>query len=139
MKSIVALVVLFVLHATSHAADSPDEGLIISVAQHFVAEFLDLPAASRFSIALDVSYVHPQPEGNYWAVVGGFMAEPSAHQYEPHSFVAAVRLVCPEHQSIDCWRLDKLALDNRIVYRLGDRCPHNYWSPVLRTTTNDSS
>ena len=116
MKSIVALILLLVMHATNHAADSPDEGFIISVAQHFVAEFLDLPAASRFSIAFDVSYVHPQPERNHWAVVGGFMAELSAHQYEPHSFIAAVRLVCPEHQNIDCWRLDKLALDNRIVY-----------------------
>ena len=79
-------------------------------------EKLNLPPESRFAVAFDITYVHPQPEGNYWAVAGGFMAELTVNGYEPHSYVAAIRLICADYQDLKCWRLDKFALDNRILY-----------------------
>lgn len=71
----------------------PDQGFIVGVAQHFVVETLDLTPESRFSIAFDITYVHPQPEEEYRDVVGGFMTELSANAYEPHRYVATVGLV----------------------------------------------
>lgn len=116
MKRIAILGALLFLYSILHAANAPDNGVIIGIAQHFVAEKLNLPPESHFSIAFDIAYVHAQPEHNYWAVVGGFMAELSANEYEPHSYVAAVRLICPDYQNLECWRLEKLALDNRILF-----------------------
>ena len=127
---------LFLLYSVDSQADTPDNGIIIGVAQQLVAQQLDLPADSHFDIAFDVTYVHPQPEPNYWAVVGGFMASLSTDQYEPHSYVAAVRLLCPDYKDLKCWRLDKFALDNRIIYDI-DRQTRNQSEDL--TTTNDSS
>ena len=57
----------------------------------------------------------PQPEPNDWAVVGGFVSA----QNTPNSFVGAVRLICPDLAKITCWRLEKLAINRRIVVDLG--------------------
>ena len=111
------IVVLFFCTSAAHAEDNaPDNGIIIGVAQQFVAEQLNLPPESHFSIAFDITYIHPQPEPNYWAVVGGFMAELNSNDYEPHSYVVAIRLLCPDYKNLECWRLDKFAMDNRIIF-----------------------
>lgn len=112
----IIVVVFFYTTATYAEENTPDNGIIIGVAQQFVVEKLNLPAESRFAIAFDITYIHPQPEPGYWAVVGGFMAELTSNQYEPHSYVVAIRLLCQEYRSLDCWRLDKFAIDNQIIF-----------------------
>ena len=118
MRSILRIIGLLLLWpgASQGGGDVPDSGIIIGVAQQLVAQQLGLSADSRFDIAFDLTYIHPQPEPNYWAVVGGFMAALRTDQYEPHSYVAAVRLLCPNYRDLNCWRLDKFALDNRIIF-----------------------
>jgi hypothetical protein len=36
-----------------------------------------------------------------------------------NSYVAAVRLICPEFADVACWRLEKLAINGSIVLDLG--------------------
>jgi hypothetical protein len=122
LPPVIIIVVLLAFSPGPAGADGhvPGNGMIIGVAQQFVAERLDLPSESHFSIAFDIAYIHPQPGGKYWAVVGGFTAETSPDHYEPHTYVAAVRLVCADHKDLECWRLDKLAINNQIVLDIGD-------------------
>ncbi len=107
-----ALLLAVTLSGAPAAAETtaPPEAMIVDVAQNFVASKFDRPADRRFSLAFDVARVHPQPGGDYWAVVGGFMADIGAKTYRPHLFVAAVRLICPSHEKLACWRLEKLAI-----------------------------
>ena len=35
-------------------------------------------------------------------------------------YVAAIRLICDDADNADCWRLEKLAIDDRIVFDRGD-------------------
>ncbi len=51
----------------------------------------------------------------YWAVVGGFVSD----QNTPNTFVAAVRLICRDFVKVECWRLEKLAINGKIILDLG--------------------
>ena len=88
-----------------------------SMAQHFVQEQFMFGAMGdvHYHIEFDISYLVPQPEPNYWAVVGGFVSDQST----PNSFVAAVRLICPDQARVACWRLEKLVINQKIVVDLG--------------------
>ncbi len=88
-----------------------------SMAQHFVQEQFMFGAMGdvHYHIEFDISYLVPQPEPNYWAVVGGFVSD----QNTPNSYVAAVRLICPDLAKVTCWRLEKLAINRKIVVDLG--------------------
>ena len=66
------------------------------------------------------SVVHPQPGGRYWAVVGEAVSGALTGHMRRHVFIAAVRLTCDMAEKDDCWRLEKLAIDNRIVVDRGD-------------------
>ncbi len=70
------------------------------------------PAGASFG----PSVVHPQPEGRYWAVVGQLLIGAMTGHMRVVHFVAAVRLTCDDAANTYCWRLEKLAIDNRIVF-----------------------
>ncbi len=117
MKYLVAVLVVL-LPAVPAAAEShaPPRSTVVSMAQHFVQEEAMFGSLGHYHIEFDVAYLHPQPEPGYWAVVGGFMSEQST----PNSYVAAVRLICPDFDEVTCWRLEKLAVNGTIVVDRGE-------------------
>ena len=111
--------------ATSETHE-PAREMVISMAQHFVQEQFLLRAVGDldYHIEFDVASLVPQPEPNYWAVVGRFMSDHSgSNNYVAairlNSYVAAVRLICPDLAKVTCWRLEKLAINRKIVVDLG--------------------
>lgn len=109
----VAAFLLGILAAGPAAADSdpPLESMIIGMAQHFVQEKFMFGSLGNYHIEFDVAYLHPQPQPNFWAVVGGFVSD----QNTPNTYVAAVRLICEDIEDVDCWRLEKLAINGKIL------------------------
>ena len=93
----------------------PSDSMIIGMAQQFVLEHYKRQPADYFDIAFDIANIHPQPDSNYWAVVGGFMADAGGKNYKPHAFGIAIRLICPEHEKIKCWQMEKLVIDQTII------------------------
>lgn len=89
----------------------PPNAVVVDMAQHLVQEHVMFETAQHYHIEFDVAYVHPQPEGDYWAVVGGFVSDQST----PNTYVAAVRLLCPEFHEVACWLLEKLAINETVV------------------------
>ena len=89
--------------------DSPIAQMVVGMAQHFVQEKFMFGPLGHYHIEFDVAYLHPQPQPNYWAVVGGFVSD----QNTPNTFVAAVRLICPDFAKVECWRLEKLAINGK--------------------------
>ncbi len=98
------------------ASDEPTERLIVEMALLRMVERLEVLANASFG----PSVVHPQPGGRYWAVVGRAASGALTGNMRQHVFVVAVRLVCQTIESTDCWRLEKLALDNQILFDRGD-------------------
>jgi hypothetical protein len=96
-------------------AGAPLDARVVEMAQHLVQEHFMFGSLGHYHIEFDVAYLHPQPEPNYWAVVGGFVSD----QNTPNTYVAAVRLVCPEVDEVACWQLDKLAINETIVLDRG--------------------
>ena len=115
---VLATALVLILSAVPAAAepDAPPRSLVVSVAQHFVQEEAMFGNLGHYHIEFDVAYLHPQPEPGYWAVVGGYMSEQST----PNSYVAAVRLICPDFDKVTCWRLEKLAVNGTIVVDRGE-------------------
>lgn len=93
----------------------PTDSMIISMAQQFVLEHYKREPAGHFDIAFDIANIHPQPDKDYWAVVGGFMADAGGKNYKPHAFGIAIRLICPDHEKVKCWQMEKLVIDQTII------------------------
>jgi len=96
-------------------SDAPPESTVVGMAQHLVQEHFMFDSPDHYHIEFDVAYLHPQPEPGYWAVVGGFVSD----QNTPNTYVAAVRLVCPDFDKVACWQLEKLAINEAIVLDRG--------------------
>ena len=113
-----AAIALALLPAGPAAAqtDAPPRSVIVSIAQHLVQEQFMLGSLGHYHIEFDITYLYPQPQPDYWAVVGGFVSD----QNIPNSYVAAVRLVCPDFAKVACWRLEKLAINETIVRDRGE-------------------
>lgn len=111
------LAVLAGLSASVAKADSdaPSREVIVSMAQHFVQEHVMFATSGHYHIEFDVAYLHPQPDPDYWAVVGGYVSD----QNIPNTYVAAIRQICPEFTEVTCWRLEKLAINRDIVVDRG--------------------
>ncbi len=107
---------LSVVFSVQAANKTTKESMAIAVAQQSVLKHHPREDHLHFSIAFDVVYLHPQPEGNYWAVVGGYKAK-RGNRYYTHEFVAAVRLLCSNFKELKCWTVDKLAIDDRILFK----------------------
>lgn len=86
------------------------------MAQHFVQEHLIHESTENYHIKFDIAYVHPQPQTNFWAVVGGFISNHNV----ANTYVAAVRLICRQFKSVECWRLEKLAINRTIILNRDD-------------------
>ena len=116
MKYLAALLLALVTAGPAAAkTHTPHPSMIVSMAQHFVQNRLMLGDMGHYHIEFDVAYLMPQPQPDYWAVVGGYISD----QNDINSYVAAVRLVCPEWAEVECWRLEKLAINGEIVIDLG--------------------
>jgi hypothetical protein len=97
-------------------SDTPRQSTVVAMAQHFVQELFMHESADHYHIEFNIAYIHPQPQPNFWAVVGGFVSD----QNVANTYVAAVRLICPQFTRIECWRLDKLAINRIIILNRGD-------------------
>ncbi len=118
MRYLVAfLLALLPAGLASAEVHTPVRAMVVSMAQHFVQEQFMFGSMGdvHYHIEFDVAYLVRQPEPNYWAVVGGFVTD----QNTPNSYVAAVRLICPDQAKVECWRLEKLAINRKIVVDLG--------------------
>jgi hypothetical protein len=96
--------------------DTPSRATVVSMAQHLVQEQYMFGSLGHYHIEFDVAYLHPQPDPNYWAVVGGFVSDQNVRNI----YVAAVRLVCPDSVKVECWRLEKLAINREVVLDRGE-------------------
>ena len=116
MKYAAAFLLAFL--SASPATAETDEllpSMVIGMAQHFVQEKYMFGSLGHYHIEFDVAYLHPQPQPDYWAVVGGFMSD----QNTPNTFVAAVRLICSDFAKVKCWRLEKLAINGKMILDRG--------------------
>jgi hypothetical protein len=96
-------------------AKPPGDAMIVQMAQHLVQERFMFGDLGHYHIEFDVAYLYPQPRPNYWAVVGGFVSD----QTDRNTYVAAVSLICPDAQDVNCWRLEKLAINGTVVLDQG--------------------
>lgn len=97
------------------AKPKPPESMIIAMAQQFVLERFRRDPTDHFDVAFDIVNIHPQPDPNYWAVIGGFMADAGGKNYKPHAYGVAMRLVCADAEKLECWQLEKLVIDRKII------------------------
>jgi hypothetical protein len=107
MRRIAALLT-FLMPASPAAADRPLPSVIIAMARHFMQESFMFGESGHYHIEFDVAHLHPQPQANYWAV------------NTPNTYVAAVRLVCPDIDEDACWRLEKLAINGEVALDRGE-------------------
>lgn len=109
---ITALLIAFATPAPAAAQAEPTASRIIQMALLRMVEQVDFLGNASFG----PSDIHPQPEGRYWAVVGQIVSGAQTGHMQHYVYVAAVRLICADAGDDTCWRLEKLAIDNRIVY-----------------------
>ena len=109
---IIALVIAFATPTAAAAQAEPTESQIIQMAILRMVEQVHFLGNASFG----PSVIHPQPEGRYWAVVGQAESGALTTRVQHFVYIAAVRLICKEADDETCWRLEKLAIDNRVVY-----------------------
>ena len=109
--TIFALLAIFAPSTVSAQDAKPNDIFIASMAQHFVTQNLGNFARASYGPAV----VHPQPEAKYWAVVGRLVTDAVEGHMKSHDYVAAVRQTCDDFKNADCWQLEKMALDNKII------------------------
>jgi len=105
---------VLVAHPAAAQSDVPPS-MVVAMAQHLVQESYMFGSSGHYHIEFDSAYLHPQPQPNYWAVVGGFVSD----QNNRNTYVAAVRLTCPEFAKVECWQLEKLAINGNITVDQG--------------------
>lgn len=116
MKYIAAFLLSFLSAGLATAETQASlHSMIIGMAQHFVQEIFMFESLGHYHIEFDVAYLYPQPQPNYWAVIGGFVSD----QNTPNTYVAAVRLICQDFNEVKCWRLEKLAINQTIIFDRG--------------------
>jgi hypothetical protein len=89
---------------------APPEPYIVAMAQHFVQDRL-MGTDTMYHIEFDNSFLYSQPRDNLWVVVGGYVSDQNIF----NSFTAAVLLECPEFENVECWSLEKLSINGKIV------------------------
>ena len=94
---------------------TPPDAVIVSQAQQFVLEHFHRRPEDHFDIAFDIANIHPQPDPDHWAVIGGFMADSGEKNYKPHAFGVAMRLICADYEKPGCWRIEKLVIDQTVI------------------------
>ena len=112
---VLALLLGFIAVSSAAARSDPPQHVIVQMALLRMVERLDFLANASFG----PSVVHPQPEGRYWAVVGEAVSGALTGHMRRHVYIAAVRLIYDDEANALCWRLEKLAIDDRIVFDRG--------------------
>lgn len=117
MRLPAAVLLVLPVAAAAQAADGrPPERIIVGMAQHLVQEhFMHSDAAGHYHIEFDLAQLHPQPQPNYWLVIGGFVSD----QRIPNGYGAAIRLICDDFNKTECWELDKLVINGSIILDKG--------------------
>ena len=116
MRRIILILLLGLTMLTPAAARAePPDRLIVEMALLRVVQRIVILANASFG----PSTVHPQPGGRYWAVVGQAVSGALTGNLQRHVYVAAIRLICDDAEDSDCWRLEKLAFDDQIVFDRG--------------------
>jgi hypothetical protein len=110
-----ALLCGLALSAPAGAGEVPSEERIVGMALQRIVERVDFMGNASFG----PSVVHPQTPGRSWAVVGRAISGGLTGNMRQHVFVVALSLTCPDAADDACWRLEKLAIDNRIVFDSG--------------------
>jgi len=108
------LVILFTaLWLTTPAlAEPPPDPMIVAMAQHFVQDRLMLAGGNEhYHIEFDRTFLYSQPRKTLWVVVGGYVSDQNTF----NSFTAAVTLDCQDFNKVECWSLEKLSINGRIV------------------------
>lgn len=106
------LLALSALAPATARPSEPPEPLIVAMAQHLVQDhFMRGDGKGHYHLEFDTADLHPQPEPDYWAVVGGYVTD----QNKFNTYVAALRLVCDDFDKVECWSLDKLAINGKIL------------------------
>jgi hypothetical protein len=113
---VILLLALLPVRLVAAEINTPTRSTIVAMAQHFVQEQFMHGPLGHYHIEFDVAYLQPQSQSNYWAVVGGFVSD----QNNRNIYVAAVRLICPEMVKVECWRLEKLAINKEIILDRGN-------------------
>ena len=81
MKFVAAFLLAFLSARLATAeTNAPLRSMVIAMAQHFVQEKFMFGSLGHYHIEFDISYLHPQPQPDYWAVVGSFISD----QNTPH-------------------------------------------------------
>jgi len=93
------------------AAAQPPAPFIVAMAQHFVQVRLMTSSKKHYYIKFDTARLYSQPRQTLWVVVGGYVSD----QNNFNSFTAAVLLECPEFEKVECWSLEKLSINGKIV------------------------
>jgi len=65
----------------------------------------------HYHIEFDNAFIYSRPRRTLWVVVGGYISD----QNTPNSFTAAVLLECPSFEQVNCWSLEKLSINGKIV------------------------
>jgi hypothetical protein len=89
--------------------------VVAGIAQEFVRQQYEKPSSQVDHVAFDETEVLPQEGGKNWGAVGGFMLFVGGQTPQPHAFGLSLRLVCPRHEDIACWRLEKLLIDQQLI------------------------
>lgn len=98
--------------ATPVMAQSPPNPMVVAMAQHFVQDrLMHARTGEHYHIEFDNAFLYSQPRKTLWVVVGGYISDQSI----PNSFTAAVHLDCPEFQRVNCWSLEKLSINGKII------------------------
>jgi len=99
--------------APGHAKAS-DAAISAAVAR-FVTQHHPSAAGERPRLNFDKPEILPQDEPGRYAVFGGYMAFASGSQPQPHAYGMTMRVTCPRHGDPECWKLEKLLIDQALV------------------------
>jgi hypothetical protein len=98
--------------AAPAAAEPPPVPYIVAMAQHLVLDrLMTSKTKEHYHIEFDTARLYSQPRQSLWVVVGGYVSD----QTNFNSFTAAIVLECPEFEKVECWSLEKLSINGKIV------------------------
>lgn len=115
MHTLVIFAALVLMGLPAAANDSETDSFAIAMAQHLLLDYFPRPDVKHLALTFGASSVHARSGDGRWVVIGTFMADRGDNGYRPHIFIAMVGLACLDRKKPKCWKLHKLAIDNRIV------------------------
>lgn len=113
MRFLPTLLAAILAPFAADAMEAPPDTMIVAMTQHLIQDrLMDSFGTTNHHIKFDIAYLYSQPRKMLWVVVGGFVSD----QNRPNSFTSAVMLDCPDFNKVECWSLEKLSINGRIVF-----------------------